>query len=121
VEYVEVDGSIEIGRKIAEQMAVEIDVGFAGPSDVEGGVSGNGCEAKVHAEIVRGCAELGTVPWKFGVVWTESCDVVGGPDVLLGEGLVGQRRGRLEITGGIEWRGSILRCGNSGDGEGGAE
>lgn len=110
VKDVEADGGVDIEVEVVEAMAVEEDMCFTGAGDVEGCGRGQRVDAKVSAEVVRGDAEVRTIPGELAVVGAEYGDIAGGPDVLLGESGVNGRGGGREVARGVERRGKLLRA-----------
>ena len=101
VEDVEADGCVDVGVEGAGASAVDPDASRARAGDVDGRGFGHGGYLERGSEEVRIDAQIGAVPGELAVVWTQSGDVVGGPEVLLGERgvCVG---GGVEAAGGIE-------------------
>jgi hypothetical protein len=75
VEDAEIDGRVDIAGEVGEEMAVEINVGFARAGDVESRGTGNAGEVETSAKEVRVSAELREIPGKVTTVATADSNV----------------------------------------------
>jgi hypothetical protein len=100
VEDAEVDGRVDVGGEVGEEMAVQIDVRFARTGDVEGRSCGQSRDVEVRAKKVWVGAELSLIRGEAAAISAEGGYVACGPELLLG-----QR--------GVEWlgRGDGVACG----------